>query len=176
MEETSSRPRGGFRLSELVLKLPLVEVRFVRSDSPAVPSDPAPQARAWVALKASDGSYVTAERDSRGELIARASHIDLWERFGLIHLRDEKIALRAAANDQFVTAEINAGCDLVANRTAILGWESFKVVPQPNGGVALRAFNDKFVSTRRDSSCELRATAAEPLEWEIFQLELVDTK
>jgi hypothetical protein len=162
-----------WRLADLLLKLPLVEARFVRSDTAIEISDVAPAAYATVALKAANDRFVSAEREKRGELIARAEKIDPWEKFGLIRLRDCRISLRANANGQFVTAEIDRACELVANRPVILGWESFEILPQPNGDVAFRAFNGGFVGARLDSIGEITASAPAIREWELFKVQLL---
>ncbi len=162
----------GWKLAQLILKLPLVEARFDRSDVAVLPGDPAPAAVAMIALKAWNDRFVSAEVLGRGELVARASTVDSWERFGLIRLRGNRIAFRAT-NDRFVSAELNADRSLVANRPVILGWESFELVPQPSGAVALRAFNGLFVSAQVDAGGELLASGEALREWEQFTVSLV---
>ena len=50
-----------------------------------------------------------------------------WEKFKLIKLPDNKIALKAS-NGQYVVAEGGGGRELRANRNAIGPWEKFVLI------------------------------------------------
>src|SRR6266568_2864974 len=88
--------------------------------------------------------YVTA---GASPLIANASTVGTAQRFDLIRLDGDNIALRAQVNGQYVCAENAGASSLIANRTAIGGWETFRLVTNPNGTVSLQAAaNGKYVT------------------------------
>src|SRR5216684_286368 len=89
----------GWKLGQFILKLPLVEARFDRSDVDILSSDAAPRAVATIALKARNDRFVSAEILRRRDLVARAPDPDTWERFGLMRLRENRVAL-ISTNDQ----------------------------------------------------------------------------
>jgi hypothetical protein len=77
-----------------------------------------------VALKASDGFYVTAEDGGGRELVANREAIGEWETFALVKLDDGKIALRSAAGYY-----VRAGKDeLFADSTTIGDNETLEMI------------------------------------------------
>ena len=61
-----------------------------------------------------NGSFVTAELNMNGELIANRGKMDAWEIFEMFRLPDGKVAFRAF-NGKFVGAKLHQHCQLVGD-------------------------------------------------------------
>jgi hypothetical protein len=164
-------------IEELTLKLPLFNIKIkaptLKSDqSPAVTENMAALAGAHgvkVALKSFNGSFVAAELNMNGELIANRPKADAWEIFELFRLPDDKIALRAF-NGKFVGAKLHEHCQLVADRPYIQGWEAFTLNRLSDRKFAFQAFNGLYVSADLNRNGELVADRPEASGWEAFTL------
>lgn len=123
-----------------------------------------------IALRANNGSYVTAEGGGGRILYANRPHIREWETFELITLED-KVAFRAYLG-QYVTAEDGGGRPLMANRTRIDDWEKFELLELGGDRIALKAVNDRFVTAEDGGGRELvtNRDRDNPGAWEIFTL------
>src|SRR5262245_7899344 len=85
------------------------------------------------------------------------------------------VTLRAA-NGLYVAAEQGGGVDprvsgevaIRANRAGAHEWETFKVIPQPNGYIALQTDNNHFVTAEHGGGSFLRTNATEVNAWELF--------
>lgn len=166
-------------IDEVILKLPLINIKLKAPSlkrgelQPAVENVGLLQGiqGVKVALKAFNESFVAAELNTNGELIANRSWLRAWEIFELIRLVDNKIALRAC-NGKFVGAKLHESCQLVANRPYIQGWEAFTMHRLQDGKYALQAFNGLYVSADLNRNGELIADRPEVQGWEAFTLML----
>jgi hypothetical protein len=80
-----------------------------------------------IALKASNGLYVSADRNMGGLLIANRQEVGEWEQFEMMRLSGDMVALRST-NGSYVSADLNRGGALVADRTEIGDWERFTLI------------------------------------------------
>jgi aryl-phospho-beta-D-glucosidase BglC (GH1 family) len=105
-------------------------------------------AGSWNSLRASaNGSYVSADLNVGGGLIANRQTVQGWEKFRVITNTDGTISLQALANNKYVSADLNQGGKLVAGAAGVLGWEKFRRVDLGNGTFGLQALaNNKYVS------------------------------
>lgn len=167
----------GWSIDEIILKLPLIDIKInvpgSRSDesqkqlgnTTALPD----ALGVRVALKSFNGSFVTAELNRNGELMANRATVDAWETFELFPLPDGKVALRAF-NGKFVGAKLHQHCQLVADLPHVQSWETFTPQRLPDGKFAFQAFNGLYVSADLNRSGELVADRPEPRGWEAFSL------
>jgi hypothetical protein len=125
---------------------------------------------ATVSLRASDGSYVTADNTGASPLIANRSAVGTWEKFDVTYLSGDQIQLRSRANGLYVDAA-NAGTSaLIANQTTAAGWETFHLIENSDGTVSLMAeANNKYV-TSNDGTEPLIANQAAVAGWEKFTI------
>lgn len=166
-------------INEITLKLPLINIKLKSSASksggaPASVENVAAYVGMQgvkVALKSFNGSFVTAELNMNGELIANRSKMDAWEIFEMFRLPDGKVALRAF-NGKFVGAKLHQHCQLVADLPHVQGWETFTLQQLPDGKFAFRAFNGLYVSADLNRNGELVADRPEASGWEAFTLML----
>jgi hypothetical protein len=168
-------------IDEITLKLPLIDIKLKAPilnrglHQPDVENMDLLRGTQGVkiALKAFNGSFVTAELNSNAELIANRSWVQAWEVFELIRLADHKIALRVC-NGMFVSAKLHEYCQLVADRPSVQGWEAFTLHNLQDGKFALEAFNGSYVSADLNRNSELVADRPELKDWETFTLMLAD--
>jgi hypothetical protein len=166
-------------IDEVTLKLPLINIKIKAptlqsNESPMIAENIAALAGAHgvkVALKSFNGSFITAELNMNGELIANRPMADAWEIFELFRLPDGKIALRAF-NGKFVGAKLHEHCQLVADRPYIQGWEAFTLNRLSDGKFTFQAFNGLYVTADLDRHGEMVADRPEALGWEAFTLML----
>jgi hypothetical protein len=169
--------RKVWSIDEITLKLPLVNIKIKAptlksSVSPAVAENISALAEAHgvkVALQSFNGSFVAAELNMNGELIANRTKADAWEIFEMFRLPDGKIALRAF-NGKFVGAKLHEHCQLVADRPYIQGWETFTLNRLSDGKFTFQAFNGLYVSADLNRDGEMVADRPEALGWEAFTL------
>src|ERR1041384_5233705 len=156
--------RKVWSIDEITFKLPLVNIKIKAptlksNESPAVAENIAALAVAHgvkVALQSFNGSFVTAELNMNGELIANRPKADAWEIFEMFRLPDDKIALRAF-NGKFVGAKLHEHCQLVADRPYVQGWETFTLNRLSDGKFAFQAFNGLYVSADLNRNGEMVA-------------------
>jgi hypothetical protein len=166
-------------IDEITLKLPLLNIKLKAptlksNESQATAENRTALAGARgvkVALISFSGSFVTAELNMNGELIANRPKADAWEIFELFRLPDGKIALRAF-NGKFVGAKLHEHCQLVADRPYIQGWEAFTLNRLSDGKFSFQAFNGLYVSADLNRHGEMVADRPEALGWEAFTLTL----
>jgi len=171
--------RTGWSINEIIFKLPLVDIKLKTSDpergqSPArvEGTNPFPDVRGVnVGLKSFDGSFVTADLNAGGEIVANRPKLDAWETFELFRLPDGKVALRAC-NGKFVGAKLHEHCQLVADRPYVQGWEAFALNRLPDGKFTFQAFNGSYVSADLNRNGKLVADRLEASGWEAFTLML----
>ncbi len=166
-------------IDEIIFKLPLVDIKLKtsapepgQSSASAEGADSFPGLRGvHVGLKSFDGSFVTADLNTDGELVANRPTLDAWETFEFFRLPDGKVALRAC-NGKFVGAKLHEHGQLVADRPYVQGWEAFTLHRLPDGKFAFQAFNGSYVSADLSRQGELVANRPEASGWEAFTLML----
>ena len=125
-------------------------------------------------LKASDGSWVTADYDNEGKLTANRSSAALWEGFRV--RADGPFIVMDGVKDvtrmdwKFVCADRDLGGQLVANRTAVGEWEKLSFIPQAGGAFAIRSTNGKYVAADFNKGGLLVADRTQVGAWEKFHL------
>lgn len=168
-------------IDEVIFKLPLLNIKLkahsldskgfrTAADSVAMRAEP-PGMK--VGLKSFNGSFVTAEINRNGELIANRPKMSTWETFELFRLPDGKVTLRAC-NGKFVGTKLNKHGQLVADRPYVRDWETFTVLQLTDGKIAFKAVNDMYVSADLNRNGELVADRPEASGWEAFTLTLAD--
>ena len=100
-----------------------------------------------VALQASNGQYVCAERGGGHSVVANRNAAYAWETFKLLYLGNTNVALQAY-NGQYVCAEGGGGRGVVANCNTVGDWGIFKLVDLGNNNVALRAHNGQYICSK----------------------------
>lgn len=125
---------------------------------------------ATISIKASNGSFVTAENAGASALIANRSVVGTWEKFDVTYAGGDQIQLRSEANGLFVDAP-NAGMSpLIANQKTASVWETFHMVANPDGTYSLMAeANNKYVSSK-NGTAPLIATESAVSGWEKFTI------
>lgn len=112
--------------------------------------------------------YVTA---GSSPLVANASTLTAAQRFDLVHLDTDNVAIRAHANNQYVSADNAGAAALIANRPTAGAWETFHLVTNPNGTVSLQAaVNGKYVTAENGGAQPLIANRDSIGPWEQFDL------
>jgi hypothetical protein len=168
-------------IEEVIFKLPLLNIKLkahslaikasrTGADSVALRAEPQGMK---VGLKSFNGSFVTAEINRNGELIANRPKMATWETFELFRLPDGKVTLRAC-NGKFVGTKLNKHGELVADRPYIRDWETFTVLQLADGKIAFKAVNDMYVSANLNRNGELFAVSPKASGWEAFTLTLAD--
>ena len=79
-----------------------------------------------VALRTSDGFFLSAEQGGGSRLVANRQFIGAWEIFKVVHRGGDRFAFETA-NGHYVVAEGGGGRDANANRNGIGAWEEFTV-------------------------------------------------
>src|ERR1044072_176247 len=169
-------------INEIILKLPMIDIKLKASTSESGKSPTRTEnletqlhtQGVKVALKAFNGSFVTAELNLGGELFRARNKLDAWETFEMFRLPDGKVALKAC-NGKFVGAKLHQHCQLIADLPHVRDWETFTLQQLADGKFAFRAFNGKYVSAYISRNGELIADRPEPSGWEAFTLMLVET-
>lgn len=160
-------------IDEILIKLPIINVKFKASDSDKFPQLPQPimvldaSLGIKMGFKSFNGSFVGADLNRNGELVAIVPKMDAWETFELFKLPDGKVSLRAC-NGKFVGAKLHEHCQLVADRPDIQDWETFTLTQLADGKIAFRAFNKLYVSADLNRNGELVADRPESSGWEAF--------
>jgi len=164
-------------IDEILIKLPIVNIKL-RSvvDTKEARKDAAigfveGLQGVKVGFKSFDGSFVGADLNRNGELMASVRKMDAWETFELFRLPDGKIALRAC-NGKFVGAKLHEHSQLVADLPYVRDWETFTILQLADGKIAFRAFNNLYVSADLNRNGELVADRPEASGWEAFTLTL----
>lgn len=91
---------------------------------------------AVVALRASNGRYVTAENGGGGDVTINRTAIGDWERFRLVPMSVDgggRYFALQTFDDHFLTAEYGGNGPVVARGEVIREWETFYRVPDKNG-------------------------------------------
>jgi hypothetical protein len=132
----------------------LVAAAVNRTAKGSAGQPPAPTPRRFVGLRAEDGTFVCADADHGGRLVAGRLHLKAWETFEWVE-RDGKVHL-VAHNGRYVAAELESDGALVADRAVASAWETFTPIRFPDGRVALLAGNGRYVSAGEQG---VRATA-----------------
>lgn len=125
---------------------------------------------ATVSLRASNGSYVTADNAGASPLIANRAAVGTWEKFDATYLGGDQIQLRSEANGLYVDAANTGASPLIANQATASGWETFHLITNVDGTVSLLAeANNKYV-TSNNGTAPLIANQAAIAGWEKFTI------
>ncbi|HEY0601810.1 MAG TPA: cellulase family glycosylhydrolase [Herpetosiphonaceae bacterium] len=114
----------------------------------------------WSTIQAvANTSYVSADLNQGGQLIANRPTASGWEKFLVVNNPDGTISLMSLANNKYVSADLNQGGRLVAKASGVLAWEKFRRVDLGNGTFALQALaNNKYVSADLNQGAVLIAS------------------
>jgi hypothetical protein len=166
-------------IDEILIKLPIVSIKL---KAPIVDSKQVRKGAERIALveglqgmkvgfKSFSGSFVGADIDRNGELMANGPKMNAWETFELFRLPDGKVTLRTC-NGRFVGAKLHEHAQLVADRPYVRDWETFTIEQLADGKIAFLAFNNLYVSADSNRSGELVADRPKASGWEAFTLTL----
>ena len=176
-EETQIKSKY-WSIDEILIKLPLVNIKLktpiidtkeARNNASIGFVEGVPGTK--VGFKSFNGSFVGADLNRNGELMASVHKMGTWETFDLFRLPDGKVALRAC-NGRFVGAKLHEHSQLVADLPYVRDWETFNILQLGDGKIALRAFNNLYVSADLNRNGELVADRPEASGWEAFTLTL----
>lgn len=122
-------------------------------------------------LTAANLRNVSCEIGTTTELTASRYSVDAWEKFSLIHLGGNKVALKAD-NDKYVCADREQNWKLLANRVSVGNWETFELIYTGNGNIVLKADNKKYVTIEKDTPNILIAKSDKITKSEQFRLHI----
>ena len=109
-----------------------------------------------VALKASNGKYVSVGNVGNSPVQANRDAISSREIFEMIYQEDRRIALKAV-NGKYVRNEQNGAQPLIATSDAVSSLETFEVINQGGQRVAFQASNGKYVGIEQNTAAPLQA-------------------
>ncbi|GAB5522483.1 MAG: hypothetical protein Roseis2KO_03550 [Roseivirga sp.] len=128
-----------------------------------------------IAMKASNGLYVTAEDAGKKPLIANRENLGSWETFELQQLDsvgntgNQNVALKAV-NGLYVSYEPDSPHLLIANKTEPGTSSTFQLIGKGPGKMSLLAGNGKYVMNGDNGPGGLQANAEAASTWELFSL------
>lgn len=122
-----------------------------------------------VALKASNGQYVSAETGGSAPLRATQRTIGAWETFEMLYQDDERVAFKAA-NGRYVSNPGDGSQPLKASRDQIGPSELFQIIPLGGDRLALIASSGGYVSAGDDGTLALQANRPSAGAGETFQV------
>jgi hypothetical protein len=137
------------------------------------PENAAPSIR--IALKASNGMYVSAVNSGQSPIQATQAAIGAWETFDMLRQGDMSVAFRAA-NGRYVCNETDGQMPLIANRDTIGPRETFAIDPQDDQHVALRASNGRYVCNENNGDLPLIANRDTIGPRETFEIIPIDAQ
>lgn len=120
-------------------------------------------------LRASNGHYVCAEGTKGRELNANRAVASDWEKFQIVALGGDKVAIRTWSG-HYWCAEGGGGGVVVANRSLVDSWETFVMHTVEPGVVAFQAHNGQYVCAEGGGGREVRADKGAIGVWERFIL------
>ena len=116
---------------------------------PQNPQNPTQIMTGKVALKSvATVEFVCAEECGNLPLKANRDSVGSWEKFEIVNLGNNIIAMKSVINNKYITADKNINnCPLIANRTECKEWESFRIIYNSDNTISLQALsNNLFVS------------------------------
>jgi hypothetical protein len=109
-----------------------------------------------VALKASNGQYVSAGTSGDTPLQANQSTIGRWEAFEMRRQGDMEVTFRAG-NLRYVSNVADGSLPLIANSDTIGPRETFQLVPLDEQRIVIVASNERYVGSGNDGGSPLQA-------------------
>jgi hypothetical protein len=171
--------KSKWSIDEILIRLPIVNIKLKaaklegteagKETERMVLAEAGPGMK--IGLKTFNGSFVGADINRNGKLMANGPKMDAWETFELFRLPDGKVSLRAC-NGKFVGAKLHEYNQLVADLPYVRDWETFSVEQLSDGKIAFKAFNGFYVSADLNKNGELVADRPEASGWEAFTLTL----
>jgi len=131
--------------------------------------DPNSPNQLQIALKASNGKYVSAEGQGASPLRASADSVGAWETFEMLPQGDLTMALKAA-NAKYVCNPAGGSMPLVATSDVLDASAVFTLQPLDDTRVALVASNGKYVSNVQSGAQPLQADQDKVGDAEIFSI------
>jgi Fascin domain-containing protein len=128
-----------------------------------------------IAVKASNGKYVTVDAEGASALQASAASAGEWQTFEMIRQGDLTMALRAA-NGKYVRTGQDGTIRLEISSDTIGAEELFALEPIDDTRVAVVASNGKYVSNVDNGARPLQANQDTVGSNEIFSLEHLGTQ
>jgi len=139
--------RGNRTLETVKLLVPELKRRgytFVRLDD--VPGmEPHPHSAIRLALRGSNGLYVSPQAGGGGPIHVDGPAVGPWEPLVMEDLYVGKVALRAA-NGLYVSPQSGGGGNVLANGPAVGPWEPLDLISLGNRNVALRTITGDFLT------------------------------
>lgn len=130
-----------------------------------------------VALKASNGQYVSAQGGSSGSAIgvyANRAAIGPWEKLLVVPTGAGGYALLCQGDSShrqyYVSAEGGGGGDVHCNRTTVGPWETFSLQRPTASSVAFRTSGGWYLSAQQGGGSGVDARRTAVGAWETFQL------
>lgn len=75
------------------------------------------------------GKYIGLDSWLVGTLVARAESINSWEKFKLVDLGNNRVALKSD-NGRYLRADFGGGAGISANGWSVRSYETFKLILQ----------------------------------------------
>lgn len=119
------------------------------------------QSTARVALRGSNGLYVSPQGGGGGKIMVNGPAIGPWELLIIEDLYLGKIALRAAKG-QYVSPQNGGGSDVLADGSAVGDWEPLDLMSLGDNKVAFRTITGHFLTCDIDGT--LKATIRSSLQ------------
>jgi peptidoglycan/xylan/chitin deacetylase (PgdA/CDA1 family) len=154
--EVVKRANRTFELLQILIPaLKQRNYKFVRLDSvPGIKSRTQNFLR--VALRGSNGLYVSPQGGGGGKIMVNGPAVGPWESLIAEDLYVGKIALRVM-NGKYVSPQNGGGGDVLANGPVVGPWEPFDLISLGTNQIAFRAITGHFLTCAPDNS--LNATS-----------------
>lgn len=151
--------RANRTLELMQLLIPMLRDRgynFCRLDEvPGMPSGD--QSALAVALRGSNGLYVSPQGGGGGAIIVNGPAVGPWEPLMVEDLYVGKVALRVASG-QYISPQNGGGGEVLANGPAVGEWEPLDLISLGSNRVAFRTITGHFLTCDTASGDTLRAT------------------
>jgi hypothetical protein len=120
-----------------------------------------------VALKASNGMFVSVDSIKKGKLFAESSQVGPMETFKMRIEEFDNCKIQSS-NNKYVSFENLESGRLIADRDKAGDWENFVVVNMPNNKFAIR--NRKYIKSNPKNDNVLEATSDTITDKELFEI------
>ncbi|MGG1514945.1 DUF5057 domain-containing protein [Paenibacillus oryzisoli] len=147
---------SAFRKISMVLIATLLASLFSLAGTPLTPRALAASGDSvTVALKASNGKYVSAGQDGDSNLRANADELWFGELFDLIEQGDGTYALKSRANGKYVSVGNNQNSSLLASESAVSSnKQKFNKVENNDGTISLESKSYDFLRVQDNSTLQ----------------------
>ena len=155
-QESVRRGNRTYEMMQILIpQLQQLGYAFLRLDQiPGIPG--AEQSRLAVALKGSNGQYVSPQQGGGGAVIVNGPRVGPWELLIVEDLYVGKVALRSSTG-HYISPQGGGGGGVLANGPAVGDWEPLDLISMGNNKAAFRTFTGHFLSCDQGSGSLLTA-------------------